>query len=249
MKIAMAALAATMTVAPAMAAPTYTFNTVGNTSVNGTYGDAITFSPTTLSTLQLSVTGWQSNLFTNTVTSAYLGAYAGGLGVTGAGDAKGASGLHQIDSVGFYTDFVLLEFNRPVTLTSITTNSYSIGGLSANNAVWFGTSNAVTPAWNSTVGFANYAVSPSLWGNVAAGASGATRMTGATTASTKWLVGAALGPLNSVDAFKLSSITVTDSVAAVPEPATWATMIIGFGAAGVALRRRRVAGRGKLAHA
>lgn len=32
-----------------------------------------------------------------------------------------------------------------------------------------------------------------------------------------------------------------DSVAAVPEPATWAMMIVGFGLVGMALRRRRVA--------
>ncbi|KQW65915.1 hypothetical protein ASE17_13960 [Phenylobacterium sp. Root77] len=36
----------------------------------------------------------------------------------------------------------------------------------------------------------------------------------------------------------LSTFT-TDAVAAVPEPATWAMMILGFGLAGTALRRRR----------
>jgi hypothetical protein len=33
--------------------------------------------------------------------------------------------------------------------------------------------------------------------------------------------------------------TFTETVSAVPEPATWAMMIIGFGGAGVAIRRRR----------
>ena len=33
--------------------------------------------------------------------------------------------------------------------------------------------------------------------------------------------------------------TLTSAVSAVPEPATWAMMIIGFGGAGVAIRRRR----------
>ena len=34
-------------------------------------------------------------------------------------------------------------------------------------------------------------------------------------------------------------LTATDSIGAVPEPATWAMMLIGFGAMGVSLRRRR----------
>ncbi|MDJ0278961.1 PEPxxWA-CTERM sorting domain-containing protein [Sphingomonas sp. 2R-10] len=34
------------------------------------------------------------------------------------------------------------------------------------------------------------------------------------------------------------TITVSQSVAAVPEPATWAMMIIGFGAVGIGMRRR-----------
>ena len=35
--------------------------------------------------------------------------------------------------------------------------------------------------------------------------------------------------------------TFTEVGSAVPEPATWAMMIIGFGGAGVAIRRRRYA--------
>ncbi len=43
---------------------------------------------------------------------------------------------------------------------------------------------------------------------------------------------------DSADGYRLDSI----SVAAVPEPATWALMISGFGLAGASLRRRRAAG-------
>ena len=38
------------------------------------------------------------------------------------------------------------------------------------------------------------------------------------------------------DSFKLSSINVT---AAVPEPATWAMMLVGCGSVGAAMRRRK----------
>ena len=239
--MAATAVVATMTVVPVAAAPTvYTFRTVGSSSVNGDYGNAVGFDTMTASTLKMSITAWQSNLVTNAITSAYLGAYAGGIGVTGQGDAKGADNLHQIDNAGGYTDFVLLEFNRPVTMQSITTNSYGIGGVVDNDAVWFDAGKAVTPTWNSAAALSGYLTAPSLWSDVAAGGSGAVRGTGATAASSKWLVGAAFTPLGDRDdGFKISSITVSDTVAAVPEPASWATMIVGFGVAGVAMRRKR----------
>ena len=236
-----AALSAMATMTPAAAAPTtYTFNTVGSSAVNGDYGNAIGFDTTTASTLKLSVTGWQSNLYTNAITSAYLGAYAGGLGVTGLGDAGGAANLHQIDNVGAFTDFVLMSFNRAVTLTSINTRSYGIGGVSDNDAVWYDAGKFATPTWNATTGFTSYSTVPSLWSDVGAGGSGVSRVIGAPTASSKWLVGAAFGPLSDRnDGFKISSITVSETVAAVPEPATWAMMIVGFGVAGTAMRRTR----------
>jgi hypothetical protein len=247
-----AAIAATAIVAgPALATTTvaYSFNTTnptGNSAENGTYGNAIAFNTANkTSTLQMSVTAWQSNLATNAISSAYLGYYNGGLGVTGLGDQNGANGLHQIDNAGLYTDFLLLEFNQAVTLASIKTNSYGINGVTDNDAVWGDASAFVTSTWDSTAGFSNYFTNPAGFGNVADGASGVSRLTGATTASTKWLVGAAFTPLtNRNDGFKLSSVTVAEQVAAVPEPATWLTMILGFGLAGAALRRRRRAPAG-----
>jgi hypothetical protein len=43
---------------------------------------------------------------------------------------------------------------------------------------------------------------------------------------------------SSGNSFELDNIAVAS---AVPEPATWAMMIVGFGVAGGALRRRRLA--------
>ena len=42
-----------------------------------------------------------------------------------------------------------------------------------------------------------------------------------------------------VRSYFLDAVSVVEEVAAVPEPATWAMMIAGFGIAGVSLRRRR----------
>ena len=238
-----AAIAATMIVAgPASATTTvaYSFNTTGNTLEDGKYGNAMVFGTANKpSTLKLSVTAWQSNLFTNAISSAYLGAYGGGLGVTGLGDAGGAGGLHQIDNVGAYTDFLLLEFNEAVTLASIKTNSYGINGIVDNDAVWGDVSKFVTSTWDSTAGFATSGILPTSAGIVADANSFGWRLTGATTASTKWVVSASPALFDRNDGFKLVSITVAEQVASVPEPATWLTMILGFGIMGAALRRGR----------
>lgn len=242
-KLILAAAAMLATAGSANAAsvlPTYTFNTVGNTPFDGTYGNPLVFGTAESPTLSLSVTAWQSNLSTNAITSAYLGAYSGGLGVTGKGDANGADNLHQIDNVGSYTDFLLLEFNRAVTIDAIKTNSYGINGVSDNDAVWYDASKFVTSTWNSTAGFSDLSTVPAAWSNVAAGGNGVSRATGATTASSKWLVGAAFTPSDGRnDGFKFASVTVSTPVSPVPEPATWAMMLMGAGLAGVVLRRSR----------
>jgi hypothetical protein len=42
-------------------------------------------------------------------------------------------------------------------------------------------------------------------------------------------------------------ITIANAVGAVPEPSTWAMMLIGFGAVGASLRRRRVSAIAQMA--
>ena len=50
---------------------------------------------------------------------------------------------------------------------------------------------------------------------------------------------AGVTPVNQYDNLRFEITSVAPG-AAVPEPATWAMMIVGFGAAGALLRRRRV---------
>ena len=60
-----------------------------------------------------------------------------------------------------------------------------------------------------------------------------------------WIVGSALpNPDSFDDGFKLTAINVTP---AVPEPGTWGMMLIGFGAMGVSLRRRRASAMPQIA--
>jgi len=224
--------------APAVAAPTvYTFGTTGSTGVNGGYGNSMTFNASSgSSTLQMKVSAFQSNNSTNDITKAYLGAYSTGLGVTGVGDSNGGSNLHQFDNLNGYTDFILLEFTRAVSLTGVTLNSYDLSGVQTrDNDIAYFNANGI-----NTANLTSYDTVPSAWTAVNGSGSNGYLTIGATGVSTKWLVGAAFIPTNDRDdGFKIASIKVTETVSAVPEPQTWAMMLLGFGAVGGALRARR----------
>lgn len=219
---------------PAFAGPVlYTFNTTGSSGVNGGYGNSLTFSS---GSLQMQVSAWQSNQATNDITKAYLGAYSTGLGVTGVNDYNGANNYHQFDNSRGYTDFVMLEFSRAVSLTGLTLNSYALGSASGkDNDLAFYNASSLSNS-NLTV----YDTVPSAWTTVNGSGSNGYLTIGASGASTKWLVGAAFIPTNDRDdGFKLATVKVTELVGAVPEPATWAMMLLGFAAVGGAMRSRR----------
>ena len=226
-------LVATATVVPA-SAQMVTFNTTGNMADNGAYGNSLYFpSSTPGSSLQLKVTGYQSNQSNNDITTAYVGAYSPGLGVTGLGDNSGANNYHQIDNAGGYTDFLLLQFSAPVALSSLTLNSFMLGSMSVkDNDLAFYAASIPEAAWNLALPLTSYQTVPSLWTTIAGNGSNGLVSTGSTTISREFLVGAAFNSGNN-DGFKIASITVAP---AVPEPATWAMMIVGFGAIGFALR-------------
>jgi hypothetical protein len=232
---------AAMSLAAMLVAPQFagaqTFKTVGSMNDNGAYGNALIFTPTDkTSSLQMRVTGWQSNQTTNAITTAYVGAYGPGLGVTGINDQLGGSGYHQVDNAGGYTDFVLLQFNAPVALTSLTLNSFTMGSAKTkDNDLAFYAASVPETSWNAPIDLTRYVTSPSLWTSVAgSGADGSVSLVPAVL-SREWLVGAGFNS-NANDAFKIASVTVTS---AVPEPASWAMMILGAGLIGFSLRARR----------
>lgn len=219
----------------------YTFNTTGNMSDDGVSGNALKFSALSDPTVQMRVTGWQSKQSTNAITSAYVGAYSGGLGITGKGDWNGDGAFHQVDNVGDYTDFLLLQFNRDVILSGVNLNVYNMSGLSNRDSdlAFYNAKILQTASWDSPINLAAYNTVPVTWTTVEGGKSSGSRVIPATTASSKWLVSAAFLPTNDTDdGFKIASLTVTQAVSPVPEPATWAMMLFGFGAAGAGLRRK-----------
>jgi|GEM_PF-1494009 len=257
MKLSYVAAALLAFVVPASAqAGVYVFNGVcasaatstqaACTSTNGSYGNAVTINSTTDATLSMRVSAWQMNQTNNAITSAFLGSYGGGFGVTGVQDSNGGGNLHQIDNVNGYTDFVVLQFNRAVHLDGVNLNVYGININGTNvfdGDASFSNGSSIAPAtWNNGLSLSSYSGAWSSTSSADKTAQYADALTdGATGYSKLWLVSASMLTPDRDDGFKLSSITVS-STPAVPEPATWAMMIMGFGAIGATLRRRRGAG-------
>lgn len=231
---------------PAAQAANFVFGlTGGSSSTSGSDANARTFSATNGgTTINMRVTGWSltSASILGLVQDSYLGFYSSGLGVT-SGDETGSGNTHTADNQNRY-DFFVLQFDHAVSLVSGTFTPYSLGSsLDTDATVGFGTTNT---AWNSQPALNNQSFL-TLSGVFNGGFS---TLTGNGTTNTRllnpagnigniWLVGAAFNNADHhVDAFKFSNLTVSGSTS-VPEPATWAMMIMGFGLVGSAMRRRQ----------
>lgn len=241
MAFAAAALTAAM---PAQAAD-FIFDTT-------TAGDNFRYTATAGGeTLRMNVSAYNRN-FGDTISAATLQSFTHGLGIVQA--VEGGNGAyHQIDNVNGW-EFLVLRFDRPVTLLGSQVNAFQLsdrGYIDADQFVGWGTTTALgggtaLPGWNTVLnglaGRDNVSSDPVF----NAGQNYATVKTNfnLTNASGDvWLLGAAIGdaardPDGRNDAFKLAQVTAR-SVAAVPEPATWATMLVGFGMVGAASRYRR----------
>lgn len=216
--------AALLAVAPA-SATSFVFTNSGNTNTSGAFGN--TFSMTS-GGITVTARAWSATTTSATPAAAYLGVYSGsggGLGVTNVNEGSGGNPKHTIDNLDGY-DFVMLTFSQAVNLTSINKNNYDISG-GADGDYWysFGSASAIT-ASNWTTYLSN-SVSRNSGDAVASNPN---------TFATVWLIGAARTPNEKNDGFKLSAVNVITPQ--VPEPATWLTMILGFGAIGGMVRRR-----------
>ena len=225
-----AVLAVTAMVASVPAAASVTFDT----TTGGSYtGNSAGYSFTS-GGITMTATAWQAAQGTNLVNSAQMGLYSPGMGVIGIGDNGGANNYHQFDNAVRYTDFALLTFSQAVTIDSFYLNAFAIPNVNPMD-----TDLSFTALTGPAVALAGSTITPANWTTVLGGPSAHSAVTGSGAASTRWLVGAGVADNLNNDAFKIASVTVH---AAVPEPATWAMMLIGFGAAGVSLRRRRQVG-------
>lgn len=219
--------------------------TVGSKSyVEASAGNALSFTDTTAgSTLGLQVYGghindaksW-TNSSLNTVSTAAVADWRGyGLGVS-FGNDNTQNETHQIDNGGDGTDFVALVFDKAVNLSSFGVTAFAMSG---NSYIDYDLSYV---AYAGTLADLVNGVKMSTFTNVNTSAPTSSATFGTTGGATSniWLISAAMSsPDSRVDGFKLTSLAVTSVPAAVPEPATWAMMLVGFGAIGGTLRSRR----------
>ena len=264
----MAALAfATLASASAQAA-TYVFDLLSPTSTTSTSdyncgsssngcGNSKTYSQTVGgSLLQLKATAW--SIFTtpepDVVTNAFLGSYTssdptkGGLGITNRGETS-TSPDHSVDNSGTYIDFVMFQFDRAVDLDSFYVGWVNGSASDADATIRYGD---LGIAWNASSTTLNNTLKDkpvttldalmvgSFPSNVAAPISIGWRndVTPGTQLAKTWIISSSSATNSGTDYFKLKTLSIT-AYPPVPEPATWMMMIVGFGAIGGAMRRRR----------
>jgi hypothetical protein len=239
----LAATAALAVSTPAVAQQTISFNGPSS-SVNGSPdGNIRSFSN---GPVDVQASAWSYN--GSSLKNGWLGQYSHGLGVTDRNES-GSNNSHTIDNSG-YQDFVLLVFNKAVNVESAVLYPFSVGG-STDNDAWVSYADlpgaftnpatpltASSPLWAALAGN-DYNVSGSGWPYSVSLNSGGKF-------GNVWLIGAsnpAAGWTDRrYDGFKLSSVTFSAAPPpppSVPEPATWAMMLLGFAASGTAIRRSR----------
>jgi hypothetical protein len=177
---------------------------------------------------KVEVSAWYTNGLA--VSPAFLGRYVPGMGVS---DFDGED--HTIDNAGAY-DFVILQFDHVVTVHELGITGF--GDTDLNFAV----GNTSTP-FSGTLSIANFSTLTTLFdvigysdGN---GGGWQTRSVNPANASGNLFLVAAASGSGGDDSFKLNAASITTP--AVPEPATWAMMIGGFGLIGGTMRRRAAA--------
>lgn len=239
-----AAVAAIASAAPASAA------TALLTGASTTSGNSLLYSS---GSVNFSVTGLSysgaSFSAANTPTVSKPGKFSEGLGVQPSGDDR-----HTVDNSKGW-DFLLIRFDTAVALD---------GAIFAN-ANWYNDYRADTDA---SISFGNFAFTPALtyatnltgtaktnFYNGVKAQFGANMFSSNTTTngtssrtfndgvnpnvSNVWIIGSSvINADKRIDSFKLKSISWTVPVRGVPEPSTWAMLILGMGAVGGAMRRR-----------
>lgn len=182
---------------------------------------------------------------TGKIVAGTLGQWSGGLGIQNStGDDS-----HTTDNSG-WSDFFLLSFSNNVRVgdATFTTNfSYNDGtcclrdtdatvGAGLLGAPWASDLSGLVGQNESVLNALGLVSS-----NSSLTTATQTRNINTTGRSgTLWLVGASFNNTdNVVDGFKFKQLTYTVATAPVPEPSTWALLILGFGAVGATLRKRK----------
>ena len=124
---------------------TYSFN--GNTATDGTDGNSRSYTDAATG-VSVTANAWSRDKIVGTWSKAYLGAYAGGLGVTDKSEGCGCGGTHTIDNNG-RDNYVVYQFSQAVTVDRAYLG-YVFGDSDAT--VWIGRTDApITNMSNSVL--------------------------------------------------------------------------------------------------
>ncbi len=85
----------------------------GNTALDGVDGNIRTYS---MNGLSVNASAFSRDKTSGVWSTAWLGSYGGGLGVTDNSEGTGASNTHTVDNTGGKDNYVLFEFNQTVLL-------------------------------------------------------------------------------------------------------------------------------------
>ena len=121
---------------PPVCVPTV-INLTGSTSTSGAAGNIRTF---TSGAVSVKASAWSRTETTGAWSTAYLGAYGNGLGVTDGGEGTGGGDTHTVDNMGGRDNYILFEFNTPVLVDQAFLDYV---GADSDISVWVG--NKVDP--------------------------------------------------------------------------------------------------------
>ena len=111
-----------------------TFIFEGNSALSGTAGNIRTY---TVGGVTVNVSGFNRVDSNGAWSTAWLGVYAQGLGVTNFSEGSGSNNQHVVDNIGGNRDYVLFEFSSPIVVTQAFLD-YVYNG-DSDMSVWIGT--------------------------------------------------------------------------------------------------------------
>ena len=123
-----------------------TFNLAGNTAIDGTDGNKLTF---TSGGISVDATAWSRDKGTDNWQKAYLGSYSGGLGVTdsSSGENNGSGNQHTVDNNG-RDNYIVFKFSQNVVVDKAYLG-YVVGD--SDLSVYVGSSNTALTSMNNAV--------------------------------------------------------------------------------------------------
>jgi len=112
-----------------------TFATTGNSATSGTAGNVRSF---TANGVSVKASAFSRAKTSGVWSTAFLGAWSVGMGVTDGSEGDGSGDTHKVDNVGDRNNYVLFEFSQPVVVTKA---YLSYIGADGDATVWIGTKN------------------------------------------------------------------------------------------------------------